>query len=135
MQPRSLLASALVAVVVAGLGACGGDGKSEQGGPTTTTAAPAPTTAATAAVAAPTRVEQVLGQLLALRNQIFSSPDPNRVAEYALAECPCAEEDRKSLQGLSVRFEHWASPQLEVRGARVASRPGADEVVLEAVVG
>ncbi|MGH8975803.1 MAG: hypothetical protein ACRD0C_21670, partial [Acidimicrobiia bacterium] len=137
MQPR-LRSAVIVAVMVTVPGvACGGDGNSEQGGGSTaTTAAPAPTTATTATVAAnPTRVEQVLAQLLAVRNQIFSSPDPNRVAEYALAECPCAEEDRKSLQGLSVRFEHWDSPQLELRGARVAARPGTDEAVLEAVVG
>jgi hypothetical protein len=126
-----------VLVAVLG-GACGGgDGNSGQGGgPTSTTAAPAPTTATTATVVAnPTRVEQVLAQLLAVRNQIFSSPDPNRLAEYALDECPCAEEDRKSLQGLSVRSEHWESPQLQLRGARVATRPGPDEAVLEAVVG
>ncbi len=122
-----------VTVAVVGL-ACGGDKPEDASSSTTTAAAPA-STATTVAVAAPTRVEQVLAQLLALRNQIFSSPDPNRVAEYALAECPCAEEDSKSLKGLSVRFEHWDSPQLELRGVRVASRPNADEVVLEAVVG
>ncbi|MGH9041771.1 MAG: hypothetical protein ACRDZ3_16255, partial [Acidimicrobiia bacterium] len=83
----------------------------------------------------PTRVEQVLAQLLTLRNQIFSSPDPDRVGEYARAECPCAEEDRKSLAELTERFEHWASPQLELRGARVATRSGPDSVVVEAVVG
>jgi hypothetical protein len=137
MQPHPtpvIAAAALVAVLG---GACaGGDGNSGQGGgSTSTTAAPAPTTAATAAVANPTRLEQVLANLLAVRNQIFSSPDPNRLGEYALDECPCAEEDRKSLQGLSVRFEHWESPQLQLRGARVATRPGPDEAVLEAVVG
>jgi hypothetical protein len=133
MQPRRHLAPAVVAVMVAFVSlACGGGDKPEDASSSTTTMA-APAT--TAAVAAPTRVEQVLAQLLALRNQIFSSPDPNRVAEYALSECPCAEEDSKSLKGLSVRFEHWESPQLELRGVRVASRPNADEVVLEAVVG
>jgi hypothetical protein len=120
-------------------GACGGGsdgGNGEQAtGSTTTTAAAVASTATTAPIADPTRVEQVLARLLVLRNQIFSSPDANRVAEYAVAECPCAEEDRKSLVGLAERFRHWASPQLELRGVRVANRPGADEVVLEAVVG
>lgn len=120
-------------------GACGGGsdgGNGEQAtGSTTTTAAAVASTATTAPTADPTRVGQVLARLLAVRNQVFSSPDANRVAEYALAECPCSEEDRRSLEGLAKRFRHWDSPQLELRGARVASRPGADEVVLEAVVG
>ena len=119
-------------------GACGGGsggGDGEQAAASTTTVATLASTATTASVTTPTRVEQVLAQLLAVRNQIFASPDANRVAEYALVECPCAEEDKKSLVGLAARFEHWDSPQLELRGARVATRPGADEVVLEAVVG
>ena len=119
-------------------GACSGgsDGAdAEQAAATTTTAAAAATTTTAATVTTPTRVEQVLAQLLTLRNQIFSSPDPGRVGEYAQAECPCAEEDRKSLQGLAERFEHWDSAQLELRGARVATRSGPDDVILEAVVG
>ena len=119
-------------------GACGGgsgDGDGEEAGGTTTTAEAVSSTATTAPLAGPTRIEQVLAELLALRNQVFSSPDPSRVNEYALAECRCAEEDRKSLEGLAQRFEHWDSPQLELRGARVAERPNADMVVLEAVVG
>jgi hypothetical protein len=128
--------AAVISLVALG-SACGGSdgGKGDQAGSTTTTVAAMASTASTAPVATPTRVEQVLAQLLAVRNQIFSSPDANRVAEYALAECPCAEEDKKSLAGLATRFEHWDSPQLELRGARVATRPGADEVVLETVVG
>jgi hypothetical protein len=117
-----------------GGGSGGGDGE-QVAGLTTTTTLTVASTATTALVTTPTRVEQVLAQLLAVRNQIFSSPDANRVPEYALAECPCAEEDKKSLAGLATRFEHWDSPQLELRGARVATRPGADEVVLETVVG
>jgi len=133
-QPVRALAAA---AIVAALGvACGGDGKEEQAtGSTTPTTAAAVSTVTTAPAADPIRVEQVLARLLVLRNQIFSSPDGNRVAEYALAECPCAEEDRKSLLDLAEQFRHWDSPQLELRGARVANRPGADEVVLEAVVG
>lgn len=132
-QPLRFLAAA---AIVAALGAaCGGDGKGEQATGSTTTAAAAVSTVTTAPAADPIRVEQVLARLLVLRNQIFSSPDGNRVAEYALAECPCAEEDRKSLLDLAERFRHWDSPQLELRGARVANRPGVDEVVLEAVVG
>jgi hypothetical protein len=131
-QPlRALAAAAIVAALGA---ACSGDGKGDQATGSTTTAA-AVSTVTTAPTADPIRVEQVLARLLVLRNQIFSSPDGNRVAEYALAECPCAEEDRKSLVDLAERFRHWSSPQLELRGARVANRPGADEVVLEAVVG
>jgi hypothetical protein len=130
------VAAVIVAVAGAACGGGSGGGDGEQAArSTTTTAAAVASTATTAPVANPTRVEQVLAQLLTVRNQIFSSPDPNRVAEYALAECPCAEEDRKSLVGLAERFRHWASAQLELRGVRVATRPGADEVVLEAVVG
>jgi hypothetical protein len=128
----------VVAMVAVAGGACGGSGGGdgeETSGSTTTTAAAASSTATTVPPAAPTRVEQVLAQLLVVRNQIFSSPDANRVGEYALDECPCSEEDRTSLTGLAKRLERWASPQLELRGARVASRPGADEVVLEAVIG
>lgn len=128
---------ALALVFVLG-GACSGDGGSDgAAGPTTTTTTTeaVASTTTSVVVVAPTRIEQVLAQMLVLRNQVFSSPDPNRVKEYALDECPCAEEDRKSLEGLAVRFEHWDSPQLELRGVRVASRPGPDEVVLEAVVG
>jgi hypothetical protein len=124
----------LAAVGVACGGRSGGGNGDQAASSTTTTAAVASTTT-TAPSADPIRVEQVLARLLAVRNQIFSSPDPNRVVEYALAECPCSEEDKKSLAGLARRFEHWDSPQLELRGARVASRPGADDVVLEAVVG
>lgn len=123
----------MVAVVGGACGGSGGDNGDAAARSTTTTAVAS--TATTTPPATPTRVEQVLAQLLVVRNQIFSSPDANRVGEYAMAECPCSEEDKRSLAGLAQRFEHWASPQLELRGARVASRPGADEVVLEAVVG
>jgi hypothetical protein len=129
----------LAAVILVALGgSCGGGsggGNGEESAGSTTTAAAVASTATTAPLANPTRVEQVLARLLTLRNQVFSSPDAKRVTEYALDECPCSEEDRKSLAGLATRFHHWDSPQLELRGARVASRPGADEVVLEAVVG
>ncbi len=125
-----------MAAVLAGAcggGSGGGDGEQAEATTVTTTSAVV-STANTAAITNRIRVEQVLAELLRVRNQIFSSPDPNRVTEYALDECPCAEGDRKSLADLAQRFEHWASPQLELHGVRVATRPGPDEVVLEAVV-
>lgn len=125
----------MVAAVGVACGGSGGGNGDATAGSTTTTAATASSTTTTAAPASPTRVEQVLARLLTVRNEIFSSPDANRVGEYAVDECPCSGEDRTSLAGLAQRSEHWARPQLELRGARVASRPGADEVVLEAVVG
>ena len=135
MPQRASRALVVITTATVLAGACGGGGSDggEDAGSTTTTAAPPSSTTVTTTV--PTRIEQVLAQLLVVRNQIFSSPDPNRVTEYALAECPCAEEDRTSLEGLVKRFEHWDTPQLELRGARVAERTGPDRVVLEAVVG
>jgi len=132
-MPARLLAAVMSLVALAG--ACGGADGEENGGSTTTTVVPVSSTATTEPLPEPTRVEQVLARLLAVRNQVFAAPDANRVGEYAADECPCAEQDRTSLVDLAERVHHWASPQLELRGARVASRPGPDEVALEAVVG
>ena len=123
---RRLIPLALAALLVAG--ACGSGGDGEEASETTTTSAPAPTT-----TTAPKRIEGVLIALLTVRNQIFSAPDPARVGEYLLAECRCAEEDTAALTELKEKSHRWATPIVQLEGARVTERKGPDEVVLTAV--
>lgn len=123
---RRLIPLALAALLVAG--ACGSDGDGDKASETTTTSAPAPTT-----TTAPKRIEGVLIALLTVRNQVFSAPDPARVGEYLLAECRCAEEDTAALTELKKKSHRWATPIVQLEGARVTERKGPDEVVLTAV--
>jgi hypothetical protein len=123
---RRLIPVALAALVVAGA-ACGSDGDGDKEAATTTTANVYATS-----TTVPQRVEQVLVALLTVRNKIFSAPDPARIGEYVLEECPCAAEDRAQLENLKAKTHRWATPIVQVEGVKLAERKGPDEVVLTA---
>lgn len=110
-------------VVAAGLGCDDSEDPVVDGAPASVTTTSGVTTSTT--VSFEDEVKQAAIDLLAIRNEVFQSPDVSRVPEYIAETCVCLERERGFIERFESEGLRWTAPPIVPLGVRVTS---ADEV-------